>query len=136
MELREARQLAFKVGRFGMTGLVATSVNYFLYLFLVHRVLPPVPATMIAYFTGGVINFFLQRYFVFDLRRSARSAFALSMLVSLGGLLIDASIIWGLHRIPALTGLEWLMKLISTGSVFVYNFIGKRWVFEGRPGQN
>ena len=117
---------------FALTGLVATGINYGLYLLLVNRYLPPLPATLIAYSSSVVLNFFLQRYFVFDLRRSLRSAFALSMAVSAGGLLIDAAIVYGLHFFPPVGDREWLIKGIATGVVFFYNYYGKRRVFEGR----
>ena len=117
---------------FALTGLVATGINYGLYLLLVDRYLPPLPATMIAYSSSVVLNFFLQRYFVFELRRSLRSAFGWSMLVSLGGLLLDAGLVWGLHFSLFLDEREYLLKLIATGIVFFYNFYLKRLVFEGR----
>ena len=117
---------------FALTGLVATGINYGLYLLLVDRYLPPLPATLIAYSSSVVLNFFLQRYFVFELRRSLRSAFALSMLVSVGGLLLDAAIVYGLHYFPLFGDREWLIKGVATGGVFFYNYYGKRRVFEGR----
>ncbi len=133
------KKAAEKIWRFGwkklpfaLTGLVATGINYGLYLFLVDRYLPPLPATLIAYSSSVVLNFFLQRFFVFELRRSLRSAFALSMLVSLGGLLLDAGIVYGLHYFPLLGDREWLIKGVATGVVFFYNYYGKRRVFEGR----
>ena len=127
-------QQLLKVGRFGLTGLIATGINYGFYLFLVDTYLPPIPATMVAYASSVVLNFFLQRYFVFDLRRSLRSAFVLSMLVSVGGLLLDAFLIYLLHRYPLVGTEEWLIKLVVTGGIFVYNFYWKRRVFEGsRP---
>jgi putative flippase GtrA len=125
---REWRQLL----PFALTGTVATGINYGLYLLLVHRYLPPLPATLIAYSSSVVLNFFLQRYFVFELRRSLRSAFALSMLVSVGGLLLDAAIVYGLHAVPLFGDAEWIIKGVATGVVFFYNFFGKRLVFEGR----
>lgn len=119
---------------FALTGLVATGINFGVYLLLVDRYLPPGPATAIAYSSSVIINFFLQRYFVFELRRSVRSAFALSMLVSLGGLGLDWLIVTGLHRFPLLGDREWIIKLAATGIVFFYNFYAKRRVFEGaRP---
>ena len=124
-------QQLLKVGRFGVTGLIATGINYGLYLFLVDTYLPPIPATMVAYSSSVVLNFFLQRYFVFELKRSLRSAFALSMLVSVGGLMLDAFLIYLLHRYPLFGTQEWLIKLMVTGGVFIYNFYWKRRVFEG-----
>ncbi len=116
---------------FALTGLVATGINYGLYLALVDRYLPPGPSTLIAYSSSVILNFFLQRYFVFELNRSLRSAFAWSMVVSGGGLLLDWLLVTGLHRFPLLGHHEWLIKLAATGVVFFYNFYLKRYVFEG-----
>lgn len=117
---------------FAITGFIATGINYGLYLLLVDRFLPYMPATIIAYSSSVVLNFFMQRYFVFELRRSVESAFALSMLVSLGGLLIDAFLIYVFHQTLILGDQEWLIKGVATGLVFFYNFYLKRLVFEGR----
>ncbi len=141
---------------FAATGFVATGINYGLYLFLVDRYLPYMPATLVAYSSSVVLNFFMQRYFVFELRRSLHSAFLLSMLVSLGGLFLDAAIVWilhtdwvaqwteqfilatspdgfvgarGSHVLPKSN--EWIIKGIATILVFFYNFYLKRFVFEG-----
>lgn len=123
---------------FAMTGFVATGINYGMYLFLVDRILPPGPATVIAYSSSVILNFFLQRYFVFELRRSLRSAFVLSMGVSAVGLFLDWLIVVGLHRFPLFGDAEWLIKLVATGIVFFYNFYAKRRVFEGsrKAGEN
>ncbi len=130
--VKKAWAFGWKKLPFALTGLVATGINYGLYLLLVDRYLTPLPATVIAYSCSVVLNFFLQRYFVFELTRSLRSAFALSMLVSLGGLLLDAGIVYGLHHFPLVGDREWLIKLVATGVVFFYNYYGKRRVFEGK----
>jgi putative flippase GtrA len=130
-KLRKVWDFGYEKLPFALTGLIATGINYGLYLLLVHRYLPPLPATLIAYSSSVVLNFFMQRYFVFELRRSLRSAFALSMLVSVGGLLLDAGIVWGLHHFPLVGKQEWVIKGVATGVVFFYNYYGKRRVFEG-----
>ncbi len=117
---------------FAITGGIATGVNYGLFMLLADRYLERVPATMIAYSSSVVLNFFMQRYFVFELKRSARSAFGLSMLVSGGGLVLDAVLVGGLNLIPFFHARKWLTKLLATGIVFFYNYYGKRRVFEGR----
>jgi putative flippase GtrA len=119
---------------FLMSGIVATGINFGMYLLLVDRFLPPGPATMIAYSSSVLINFILQRYFVFELRRSVQSALVLSMLVSAGGMLIDWLIVTGLHQFPYLGDQEWVIKGAATGIVFFYNFYAKRRVFEGKKG--
>lgn len=119
---------------FAVTGGIATAINGGVYLLLVDRVLPPGPSTLIAYWSSVVLNFFLQRYFVFQLNRSLRSAFVLSMLVSIGGMGLDWLIVTGLHRFPLLGDVEWLIKGTAIFIVFFYNFYLKRLVFEGpRP---
>jgi len=120
---------------FALTGLVATGINFGVYLLLVDRYLPPGPATVIAYSSSVLLNFFLQRYFVFKLNRSVQSAFALSMLVSVGGLMLDWLIVTGLHSFPYLGDQEWVIKLAATGIVFFYNFYAKRRVFEGKKDE-
>ncbi len=117
---------------FAITGIIATALNYGLYLLLVDRYFTPVPASMIAYSSSVLLNFVLQRYFVFELKRSIRSAFAYSMLVSLGGLLLDATLVWALDHNDFLSARQYILKLIVTGIVFFYNYYGKRLVFEGR----
>jgi putative flippase GtrA len=117
---------------FLMSGIVATGINFGMYLLLVDRFLPPGPATMLAYSSSVLVNFVLQRYFVFELRRSVQSAFALSMMVSAGGMLIDWLIVTGLHQFPYLGDQEWIIKGVATGIVFFYNFYAKRRVFEGK----
>ena len=120
---------------FLLSGTVATGISLGVYLLLVGRVLPPGPATLVAYGSSVVVNFFLQRYFVFELRRSVRSAFALSMLVSAGGMAFDWLIVTGLHRYPLLGDREWAIKLTAQVIVFFYNFYAKRRVFEGARTQ-
>ncbi|MEM6878203.1 MAG: GtrA family protein [Bacteroidota bacterium] len=117
---------------FFLSGLVATGVNYGLYLLLVDRYLHYQTATIVAYSSSVLLNFVLQRYFVFELRRSVRSAFGLSMLVSLGGLLLDSALIYIFHNWIIFSHQEWIIKGLVTGMVFFYNFYLKRLVFEGR----
>ncbi|TXB68408.1 GtrA family protein [Phaeodactylibacter luteus] len=116
--------------RFAMTGAVATAVDYFLYLGLVHADWQPVYANMVSYSCGAVLNFLMQKRFVFQLQGSGARAFALSLLVSGGGLILSTSIVYGLSQIPFLNENQYLLKLIATGLVFLYNFYLKRYVFE------
>lgn len=133
MKLDKAINFVLEKIPFAITGAIATGINYGLYLFLVDDYLPYRMATIVAYSSSVVLNFFMQRYFVFELNRSAQSAFALSMLVSLGGLLLDAAIVEGLHQEYVFGVLpEWIIKGVATFLVFFYNFYLKRRVFEGK----
>lgn len=116
--------------RFAMTGAVATTVDYVLYLLLVGRFFSPVVSNIISYSCGMVINFLLQKRFVFALRGSAYRAFALSMMVSLGGMALSTGIIYSLTQLDFFNRHQYITKLCATGTVFFYNFYLKRYVFE------
>ena len=129
---RKADKLFRMKLRFAASGLAATSVDYGLYLLLVGRVFSPAVSNVISYSCSVVVNFLLQKKYVFQLQRSPARAFAGSMIVSGGGLLISTAIVHFLSN-SALVGLpQYLIKLIATGIVFFYNFYFKRYVFERR----
>ena len=116
--------------KFGLSGLVATSINYGLYLFLVNRFLPPIPANIVAYSTAVIVNFILQKRFVFESKGKVSNIFLRAMLVSLIGLILDTSMIAGLNTMPYFEANQAVTKLISTGVIFFYNFYFKRYAFE------
>lgn len=118
--------------KYAAASAVATGVDYTVYLLLVNKLLAPVPSNVIAYSAGMVVNFILQKRFVFELKRSVKKAFFFAALVSLGGMLISSGIIYGLSLQPFFNHHQALTKLIATGLVFFYNFYLKRYVFEGR----
>ncbi len=118
--------------RFAMSSLVATLADYVLYLVLVTYFLTPVVSNIISAFTGMVINFLLQKRFVFRLRRSVVMAFSLSLLVSIGGISLSTFIIWFLNKYAFFSSYQFITKLCATGIVFFYNFYLKRFAFEKR----
>lgn len=118
--------------RFAMTSSVATLIDYGLYLGLVYTVLTPVPSNIISASCGMIVNFFLQKKFVFDLQRKVYHAFFMAIAVSLGGIALGTTIIWGLNHWPFFQVHQYVTKLCATGLVFFYNFYLKRFVFEKR----
>ena len=118
--------------RFAASGLVATSIDYGLYMLLVDRIFPPVLSNIISYSCSVVVNFILQKQFVFDLKGSVSKAFMGAMLVSAGGMLISTGIVYFLSAGSLFSLPQYLIKLIATGIVFFYNFYFKRYVFERR----
>ena len=118
--------------KFALSGLVATTVDYVLYLLLVDRFFPPVASNLISYSCAVIINFLMQKRFVFNLQGSARRAFAGSILVSVVGLLLSTLLIALLTQIEFLDRRQYLLKGIATGVIFFYNFYMKRYVFERR----
>lgn len=127
------KKLFFLKIKFATTSLVATTVDVGLFYILTHFFdTESVPATLIAASCGMVINFFMQKRFVFALKRGLYTAFTLSMLVSLSGVGLDVLIVWFLSRFPFFQAYVILPKLIAKGIIFFYNFYLKRFVFEGR----
>lgn len=116
--------------KFATSGLVATMIDYALFLLLVHNLFAPVPSNVVSYSIAMVINFWLQKKFVFSLQGSASRTFIMSIMVSMGGLLLSTAIVFGLTQIPFYWKKPYLSKLIATSIVFFYNFYLKRYVFE------
>lgn len=123
-------KLAALQARFAASGLVATMVDYGLYLLLVNRLLPPVLSNVVSYSVAVVVNFILQRLFVFEMKRPGYQVFLLSMAVSAGGLAISSGIIHLLSGVAFFNERQYITKLLATGLVFFYNFFSKRFVFE------
>ena len=118
--------------KFAMTSSVATLIDYSLYLLLVYTLFQPVPSNIISSSCGMVVNFFLQKQFVFDLKRKLYTAFFLAIAVSIGGIALGTSIIWALNHWNFFQVHQYITKLCATGLVFFYNFYLKRFVFEKR----
>lgn len=136
MEIKDIRtklkDLFLLKAKFAMTSAVATTLDYVVYLSLVNRVFSPALSNVISYSCGMVLNFILQKRFVFDLQRSVSKAFMLSMLVSLGGMGLSTLIVSSLSKIDFFDTRQYITKIIATGMVFFYNFYLKRYVFEKR----
>jgi len=131
--------------KFAAVSLVATAFDIGFYSTFIFFILPAdgteatsTEMTVIAAigsFCGMLINFFLQKRFVFDLQRKVSTAFIMAICVSLVGVFLNASIVAFLSKYEFFmqSGLyKILPKIIATGIVFFYNFYLKRYVFEKR----
>lgn len=118
--------------KFAMSSSVATLVDYVLYQVLVRYFFSPVVSNLISATVGMVINFFLQKKYIFELKRSVNITFIISLLVSVGGIGISTIIIHFLNKSEMLAGNQYIIKAIATGTVFFYNFYMKRFAFEKR----
>jgi len=125
--MKELFLLKFK---FALTSLVATVIDYGLYMILVYQFFTPVVANTIAYTIAVIINFTLQKKFVFSMEREAKRVFLLAVGVSVIGLGWSNLIIWTLTQYLFFMEYQFLTKLIATGLVFFWNFYMKRFVFE------
>jgi putative flippase GtrA len=115
-----------------MSSSVATLVDYVLYQVLVRYLFSPVVSNLVSATVGMVINFFLQKKYIFELKRSVNITFIISLLVSVGGIGISTIIIHFLNKSEMLAGNQYIIKAIATGTVFFYNFYMKRFAFEKR----
>jgi len=116
--------------KFALSGLVATLVDYSIYLILVYTFLSPTISNIISASCGMVINFILQKKYVFELKRKVWSAFQLSILVSIVGIALSTFIVTYLSNSMFFNNHQYITKLCATGVIFFYNFYLKRYVFE------
>ncbi|MEM7102845.1 MAG: GtrA family protein [Bacteroidota bacterium] len=118
--------------KFALSSSVATIVDNVLYNVLVYYFFTPVISNIISYATGTLINFVLQKKYIFDLNRKLSTAFMLSLLVSMGGLALSTLFIYLLNKIEFFNSYQVITKIVVTGIVFFYNFYLKRFAFEKR----
>lgn len=123
--------LALK-GKFALSGLVATSIDYVLYLLLVGWFFSPVISNIISYSLAVILNFSLQRRYVFSMQRPIPQAFLMSVGISAGGLGISTGLIHFFSQVDFFAERQYVAKLLTTGLVFFYNFYLKRYAFEKR----
>lgn len=117
--------------KFAASSAVATLVDMGLFGILTKVTdIPEEIVNVISSLVGMVINFFLQKKFVFEMNRKVSTAFLMSLAVSLVGILLSTTIIHYLLRLPIFETYPIIAKLIATGIVFFYNFYLKRFAFE------
>lgn len=127
---RRVTTLGNSVFRFGVISLLATAVDFILFRFLFIRYFSPFYAELCSAFIGMVINFFMQKRFVFVRKRKVEYAFVLSILFSFAVMYFGALFIKLLYTYPFLAKHPSIAKLIVIGSKFVVNYVSKKWVFE------
>lgn len=118
--------------KFFTSSVIATGVDYALFFLLDWTVFDPVTAHAVSYPIAVVVNFYLQKRFIFSLKRSARAAFVISMIFSAIGWGLGVAMMFFLVKIPLLASAPVLAKIIVTGVLFFFNFYTKRYAFEGR----
>ena len=130
--IENIRRLSFAQAKFFTSSVIATAVDYALFFLLDWTLFDPVTAHAISYPIAVVVNFYLQKRFIFSLKRSPRSAFAISMVFSVIGWGLGVAMIWFLLKIPLLAAWPVLAKIIVTAVLFFFNFYTKRFAFERR----
>lgn len=118
--------------RFAFTSAFVTILDYFFYLLLFYFFFSPVISNIISYSLLMVLNFFLQKKFVFTLKGKSGVVFIQSMVFSIIGLLLSTLMIGGLNEFNFFYQYQFFTKLLVTGIVFFYNYYTKRFAFEGK----
>lgn len=128
----KVKKLVLLKFKFALSSSAATIVDYGVYLLLVNRIFSPVVSNIISASCGMIINFILQKKYVFKLERKVSTAFLFSAGVSIGGITLSTLIIYLLNKVSFFQDYQFITKLCATGFVFFYNFYLKRYVFEKR----
>ncbi|UKN02141.1 GtrA family protein [Paracrocinitomix mangrovi] len=118
------------MSKFMLASVIATLVDIILFTFVLTQFLPVFESELIAGFVGMCINFFIQKKYVFELKRNQVIAFALSISLSLVAILLGGLIVKFLVTFDFFATYLILAKLIVVGIKFFFNFFTKRWVFE------
>jgi len=116
--------------KFAGSSTIATIVDYCLYQVLIYYSFMPAKANLISAGTGLIINFILQKKYIFDLNRKLSTAFVISLISSLIGLAISTLFIHNLSKIDFFDKYQIITKALATGLIFFYNFYTKRFAFE------
>ena len=125
------RRVTLKIIKFLTTSILATSIDFLFYTGLLF-IFTPVVAHFCSATTGMILNFILQRKFVFNVRRGLKSSFLLSLLFSVGGVFLGAGIIYFLMKLAFFAEHPLIAKMIAIGVVFFYNYETKKIAFGDR----
>ena len=117
-----------RIFRFFTTSVIATGIDFILYITLVQFISPTV-SNIISASAGLVTNFYLQKNYVFNPSNSAFTSFSLSLLFSVGGLVLGTFIIYLLTTHTSLSQLPVVAKIITTAIIFFYNYFTKKIAF-------
>lgn len=119
--------------RYAVASAIATAFEYGVYALFIYLIqLKPTVAHILSYTASMLGNFLMQRYFVFDVKRSVKTVFFLAVMVSLGAITLSSFLFIGLTSLAFFAKNHFLAKAIATGIVFFYNFYMKRFAFEKR----
>jgi putative flippase GtrA len=118
--------------KFGLTSSLATAIDYGIYIsFTMFLGINESVAHAISYSTAMIINFLMQKRFIFKLQRKVGYAFGLSVMFSLVGWTISQAFFnFFILTFGFFATHDILAKLLVTGIIFLYNFYTKRYSFE------
>ena len=123
-------QLISQFIRFAGVGIIGTIVHYTILIFSVQLLgITPVPASVMGFVSGGIVNYYLNYRITFRSRKRHYEAFSKFFSIALVGLLFNTALMTLFVEI-----LNWhylVAQIITTGLVLVWNFAGnKLWTFK------
>ncbi len=120
--------------KFAITSGIATAVDYAIYISLTYfLVTSETVAHGISYTCGMILNFILQKRYIFITKRKLGYVFTLSVIFSLIGWMLSQSLFnFFIHYIEFFKSYDLVAKILVTGIIFLYNFYTKRFSFEKR----
>ena len=120
--------------KFGLASSVATLVDYGLYIALTTIWLVGESYShAISYTIAVVINFLLQKKFIFNANRKIGYVFTLSILFSLIGWMLSQVVFnFLIYYFDFFKSYDLLAKVTTTATVFLYNFYSERFSFENK----
>lgn len=131
-KFRQIKSLFLLKAKFLTASIVATGFDYALWLLLKSTFFGPVAAHAISYPLAVLLNFLLQKQYIFKMRRKPSTAFAIAMLFSASGWGLGTAMLYLLVKISSFAQTPVYAKLLVTFVLFFYNFFLKRFAFEKR----
>jgi putative flippase GtrA len=128
----QIQKLLLLKAKYAAAGGIATAVDYGLWFLLKYTLFDPVMSHFISYPISVVVNFVLQKRYIFTMKRKLATTFLLAMSVSAIGWGFGTALMFLLLKISFFDGTPVLAKIAVSVVLFFYNFYGKRYVFEKR----
>jgi len=123
-------KLLRKVIRFFFSSFTATSCDFILYLTLVSFLKPSI-SQIISYSLGMLINLTLQNFIVFDQARGTKSVLKFVITFWVIGLLWSSIFVHYITKVEFFMDYQPITKLIVIGMMFSYNYLTRKFSFEG-----
>lgn len=125
----------FKIFKFASTSAIATAIDYTLFFVFTNAGLAIQVAHFFSYALASIVNFLLQKRYIFELNRKVQFAFLFSISFSVISLLLSTALIYLLSLIQIWETYPIIPKIITTGVIFFFNYYTKKYAFEGLKKQ-
>ena len=125
----------FKIFKFASTSAIATAIDYILFFGFTYMGLVIQAAHFFSYSLASIVNFLLQKKYIFELNRKVQHAFLFSISFSVISLLLSTGLIYLLSFVQIWEAYPIVPKIITTGVIFFFNFFSKKYAFEGLKKQ-